>query len=334
MNVEWFKTILDHLSEGIVIMDRKRKIHYINELGARMTKWSVGDTVPHCSYCQIREIAPDEERCLLAQENPLPVFQANMPTYQGIDKSFQMRTTQLRLDGERYIVLSLRSPEWEEEDGSKKVRHLLVRESMMAQEAERKRIAMELHDQIGQSIYSIFLGLQTMKHFVTDARYQRHLQNMEHHLESTLDNVKRLSSELRPAILDNLGLEKALSSIVDVWRETYQVHFETSFHHMDGVQLPHDVDLHVFRIIQEAVRNAVRHGNPNSIKIQCSIQDHNLYFQVSDDGTGFDPNQVVEGSFGLYHMMERVDMMGGELKLYSRIGGPTRVEGVVPLLPS
>lgn len=331
MKLEWFKSIMDHFSEGIVIMDRKRTIHYLNELASSMTHWRVGDTVPHCSYCKIREIAENEERCLLAQENPLPMFQAKMPTYNGGDKSFQMRTTHLRLDGGRYIVLALRNSEGEGEDESNKVRHLLVRETMMAQEAERKRIAMELHDQIGQSIYSIFLGLQSMKHVIQDSRYQQHLDKMEQNLEMTIENVKRLSSELRPAILDNLGLEKALLSTVDIWRDAYQIKFETHFMHMDGLVLPQDVDLHIFRIIQEAVHNAVRHGKPRTVKIQCNVQDHNLYFQVWDDGTGFDPNELAEYSFGLYHMTERMDMIGGELTLFSQNGGPTRVEGVVPL---
>ncbi|MGD8192357.1 histidine kinase [Brevibacillus ginsengisoli] len=331
MKLEWYKSIMDHLSEGIVIMDDKRTIHYLNESASEMTSWRIGETVPHCSYCKIRGITEGVQRCLLSQENPLPIFQSNMPTYNGDIKNFHMRTTHLRLDGADYIVLALRNSEQEEEEGSRKVKNLLVRETMMAQEAERKRIAMELHDQIGQSIYSIFLGLQSMKHVVTDSRYQKHLGKMELNLENTLENVKRLSTELRPAILDHLGLEKAISSMVDIWQDAYPVIFETHVINVDRLKLPKDANLHIFRIIQEAVHNAVRHGKPRTIKIHCSIENDNLFFQVTDDGIGYDPNGLLENSFGMYHMMERIDMIGGKLTLFSQIGGPTRVEGVVPL---
>lgn len=74
MKMEWFKTIIDQLSDGAVVMDRMRVIHYINAMALEMTGWKIGERVPYCSYCQLRKSFGGEERCILAQDNPLPVF--------------------------------------------------------------------------------------------------------------------------------------------------------------------------------------------------------------------------------------------------------------------
>ncbi|MBO8171379.1 MAG: sensor histidine kinase [Bacillaceae bacterium] len=331
MQVESFQEVVDHLSEGVVIMDENRTIHYLNQLADKMTRWQVGEKVPYCSYCQLREVAPGEERCLLVREETLPVFQAHMPTYKGLKESFQMSTSSIVLDGHKYIILILRNPKWSYEEQDQKVRHLLIQETMKAEESERKRIAMELHDHIGQSIYSVFLGLQTFKHSLRDEKYKNHLVNMENQIEQTLEDLKRLSKELHPSTLDHLGLARAINNAVQEWENMYQVTIETDILDIGKNLVPREVALHVYRVIQESVRNAVHHGKADIIRIVLDLKENRLYFQVFDNGIGFDVEEKRNTSLGLYHMLERMEIVGGELRCFSKKGGPTRLEGYVPL---
>lgn len=331
MKLKWFKTMMDHLSEGVVMMDKERTIKYINNLGLEMTGWKVGGRVPYCSYCQLREVKNGEERCLLVQEDPLPVFQAHMPTYKGLKESFQMSTSSIDIEGERMVLLILRNPKWTFEEHDHKVRELLMQETMIAQEAERKRIAMELHDHIGQSVFSVFLGLQGFKQYLYDDRHKQHLYKMEKLLHDTIEDLKILTKDLCPSILDHLGIEKALRSAIKDWMENYEIEIEGDFIDITDDTLSREKSLQLFRVIQESVHNAVRHGKATRVKIFLQNEKRKLYFKVVDNGNGFDIEEARERGVGLYHMIERIEMVGGEIKWFSCMGGPTRVEGYIPI---
>lgn len=331
MKLEWFKEMIDHLSEGVVMMDKERIIKYINNLGKEMTGWKVGGRVPYCSYCQLREVKPREERCLLVQEDPLPVFQAHMPTYKGLKESFQMSTSSIDIDGERMVLLILRNPKWTFEEHDHKVRQLLIQETMIAQEAERKRIAMELHDHIGQSVFSVFLGLQGFKQYLYDDRHKQHLYKMEKLLQDTIEDLKKLTKDLCPSILDHLGIEKALRSAIKDWIENYEIDIEGKFLNIKDESLSREKSLQLFRVIQESVHNAVRHGKATKVEVFLQEEQGKLYFKVVDNGIGFDIEEAREQGVGLYHMIERIEMVGGDIKCFSKPGGPTRVEGFIPI---
>ncbi|MDE5413425.1 sensor histidine kinase [Alkalihalobacterium chitinilyticum] len=331
MKLEWFKQVVDDLSEGVVIINKDRVIHYHNQLAKEMTGWELGDVVPYCSYCKMREVAPGEERCILAHEDPLPSFQAHMPTYKGKkETSFEMSTTKIPLEGMEFMVLILRNPKWTSEKERLKIKKLLIRDTIATQEKERKAIAMELHDDISQGVYSAFLGLQGVKHHITDENYQSHFRKIEGTLEKTLDNIQRLTKQLRPQAIDQFGLKATLKSAVEDWKKFYKVNFTLSYQ-IHEYQLSKEVELQLFRLIQEAVTNAVRHGKAKEIMIKFTESEDQIMFQIIDDGQGFDVGQTKFKGLGLYHMKERMAMINGEVNWDSKIGGPTKVEGYVDM---
>lgn len=330
MDEWWMKTVLDYAPVGIVVMNEQRVIHFMNDRAREMTNWQTGDTFPHCLYCQARELTGDGEQCILALDDPLPVFQTQLPNNEGNYEIFDVRTNKLTFpDGNTYMILALHHPKSTAENEQLKVERLLVRETMRVQEVERKRIARELHDHIGQSVYSIFLGVQGMKNHLSDPKYMNHLRTMETHLEQTMDDIKLLSKELRPQVLDSLGLCKALQVAVNDWQASYGVQFELVCE-IFNKELFKEAELQLFRVMQEAVRNAVRHGHASQITIRLQEDESSLQFEVIDNGRGFDARNTRNTGLGLFHMKERMNMVRGDVKWNSRIGGPTRIHGQIP----
>ena len=326
---KYFHKLVDELTEGIVIMDENRKILYLNKKAVQITGWNVEEYVPYCSYCQLREVSDNEERCILANGHPLPSFQSHMPNYVDTDTEFVMSMNKLELDGRIYKVLLIKNPSLNEQDEKVKMQEILIHETMLAQESERKRLAMELHDNIGQSVYSIYLGLDGIKRHVQDPEYHARLEKMNIEMENTLQCLKRLTKELRPRLFDNLGIDSALRSAVEDWSQLYKVDLSLNVHIPDYVKIPKEIGLNLYRIFQEAVNNAVRHGRATKIMIEIFTLDRELYFQVTDNGSGFDLNSLNGTGLGLKHMKERVKIFNGDIKWISEIGGPTRIEGYI-----
>lgn len=330
MDVEWFKEAFEHMLEGIIMMDSSRRITYMNPLAHQMTGWELAEPVPFCSYCQIRYVKEGEERCVLANPDPLPAFQATLPTYKGLNESFEMSLSPFFIKDQKYWVLVLRNPKWTTEKQQLKIKQLLIHDTMSAQEAERIRIARELHDHIGQTVYSVFLGLQSMKSYIQDEDFTSHLKKMEAGLGKTLEDIKRLSKELHPSTLEHLGLETTLRRFAKDWSLLYGVECTADID-LEGTHLSKEHSLHIFRIIQEAVLNAVRHGDPKLVTIQLKVKENQVQFEIFDNGIGFDVKNKQSKGLGRYHMIERIHMIGGEIQWISEKGKYTIVEGYVPL---
>ncbi|WP_045516373.1 sensor histidine kinase [Neobacillus niacini] len=330
-----FDEIINHLSEGIIIMDKNRIIQYMNEVARALTGWNMGAKVPYCTYCQQREIDKNENRCILTADDPVPFFHSHMAVYSGIEEEFEMSLKKIKVNNDIYFILRLKRPVDNESLEKIKFHELLVQETMLAQEYERRKIARELHDHIGQSVYSIFLGLEGIRHLVTNSNYDSHLANMVNVMERTLSDIKRLTKNLRPEIVYHLGLKEAVLEAVRDWEELYQVEIQVNIEFNKEECFELERELHLFRILQEAVRNAICHGHASKLTIQLKSSFQYVFFVIQDNGKGFDvqTNNPKKG-LGLRHMFERCLMMGGDIRWISKIGGPTKVEGFVSIKKS
>ena len=204
-------------------------------------------------------------------------------------------------------------------------------ETILAQEAERKRIARELHDHIGQSVYSIFLGLEVIKQSIDDDAYQSHISNMVNVMEKTLEKISKLSKSLRSEMLYHVGLKESLREAIRDWMKLYQVDIDLEMDIDNDKDFDREKEMNLFRIIQEAVRNAVRHGNATTLTINLRSKSQHVYFTLEDNGTGFDVGKSYKG-LGLRHIVERSHILSGDITWNSREGGPTKIEGVVSLI--
>ncbi|HAQ06931.1 MAG TPA: hypothetical protein DCR24_05175 [Bacillus bacterium] len=333
MQKKYFADIVDLLPEGIIMMDKNRMIHYLNKKAVSMTGWKIGEKVPYCTYCQEREIEEDENRCILTSDEPIPFFNSHLAVYQGLEE-FEMSLKKLVHSGMEYYVLRIRMPVKNENSERAQFHELLVQETMLAQEAERKRIARELHDHIGQSVYSIFLGLEVIKQNISDEKYQNHVSNMVNVMEKTLDDIKHLTKSLRPDIVYHLGLKKSLREAVMDWMKLYQIDIILEIDIEQEDLFDQEKELHLFRVIQESVGNAIRHGKATYISIHLKTYYQYIFFHLYDNGNGFNAGHCKSKGLGLKHMFERCKMLDGDIRWMSKEGGPTRVEGFVSLLRS
>ena len=200
----------------------------------------------------------------------------------------------------------------------------LLEQLINAQEEERKRIARELHDGVGQSLTSLTVGLKVAGQIQEPVLLQQKYAEMHQVAVETLDQVRLLSRELRPSVLDDLGLAAALERYVVEFTQLYpELHVDL---HCDlGERLSPTTETTLYRIIQEAMTNAARHGDANTVSVLVSRRDGKVQAIIEDDGHGFDPvaAQRAGESVGIHAMMERAELVGGSLAIESGEEGTT-----------
>jgi len=199
----------------------------------------------------------------------------------------------------------------------------LLEKLITAQEEERKRISRELHDTIGQSLSSLMVGITVLGRMTEEeaAAKARELQLLA---GETLTQVRELSRELRPSALDDLGLVPALER----YAEDFTIRYPGISAHVHGElanRLDQPVETALYRIVQEAMTNAARHGSANNISIVLVQRPGSVRVIVEDDGSGFEPETVRRNqtSVGLHAMQERAELLGGEFVIESSGRGST-----------
>ncbi len=206
-----------------------------------------------------------------------------------------------------------------------------LRRAVQAQEAERKRLARELHDETGQALTSILLGLAAVESSKTAEEAHAAAADLRGLVVETLQSVRRLAVELRPSALDDFGLEPALRRLGETVREggTLDVQVETR---LGAVRLPADVETALYRIVQEALTNAVKHAGANHVSVVVTRKATGVQVMIEDDGSGFDPAARSTGGLGLLGMRERVELLDGTLAIDTSPGAGTTLIVELPLV--
>ncbi|MGI4788924.1 MAG: PAS domain-containing protein [Janthinobacterium lividum] len=213
---------------------------------------------------------------------------------------------------------------------AKKLRVLAGR-LVEVQEAERRVIARELHDQIGQMLFGLSLTLATGKRLTGEPLIQNQAQ-AEELVQDAISRVQQLSLELRPAMLDDLGLLPAL-----IWhfqRFTKQTNVQVDFRHAHVTQrFPPEIETASYRIIQEALTNVARYAGVSKARVRLWARHNQLHVQIEDDGIGFVPEQALTNytSSGLPGMQERTSILGGRFRVESVLGAGTCTLAEFPL---
>ena len=219
------------------------------------------------------------------------------------------------------------------EDSRVQLLHRLVG----AQEEERGRIARELHDKMGQYLTALMLGLHSLTeicqpHPPSHTRILRLLQVTD----ELMREVHHFAWELRPAVLDDLGLQAALGNYLTQWSERTEIVVDFHSCNLDKQLLSTDIETTVYRIVQEALTNILKHAQANNVSVVVECQQNNLQVMVEDDGKGFDTEYLsykatTEGRLGVVGMQERADMVKGTLDIESTPGAGTTVFVRIPL---
>lgn len=203
-----------------------------------------------------------------------------------------------------------------------------------AQEEERKRLSREIHDGPAQMMANVLMRSnlidRTFREKGADAALKE-IHDLKINVRNALSEVRRIIYDLRPMALDDLGIDPTLKKYLSTIME-YNPGVEIQFlSYNNERRIPSDYEVAVFRLVQESVNNALKHGKPNLIIVKLEWLCDEINVVVKDNGVGFDTESVREGSFGIIGMKERIDLLKGSLKISSSIGKGTTILMKIPL---
>ncbi len=208
---------------------------------------------------------------------------------------------------------------------------------LTAQETERRRIAREIHDEMGGALAVLKLRTSQVERSLPEDRagLKEELRRNMSHIDEIIENARRLSRDLSPSILEDIGLTPALRWLVDNFVKDYQIQMAFDIVSIDHL-FPKDSQIMIYRVFQEALTNIGKHAQAASVSAQVQLAADSVSFIIEDDGRGFDLKSArlkedPEKGLGLATMDERARMLGGSLEIKSAAGKGTRVTLVIPL---
>jgi PAS domain S-box-containing protein len=214
---------------------------------------------------------------------------------------------------------------------------LLTAQIFTAQETERRRLSLELHDELGQSLTALKLQLRSIANKLRkdQTRLKQECTQMLAYINEVVEDVRRLSHDLSPSLLDNVGLGAALHHLLENYRKFYRI--TENLHEIAGTEelLPDSSKIHLYRIFQEVLTNIERHSQATEVKVEVVRTENRLSFSIADNGRGlpaeFKDRPGGTGGLGLPSINERILMLGGTLKIFSQEDAGTQIEFTVPL---
>lgn len=220
---------------------------------------------------------------------------------------------------------------------AEQLRERFLETVLEVQETERQHLARELHDETGQSLTALLVGLLALEGSLTEESHKEHTRMLRQQLREVVADIGRLSRGLHPAVLDEMGLVSAVARLASDMREVHKVKVNYRYAGLeDGERLPSTVELTIYRIVQEALNNIAKHANARHVDVELRKSHGKLMFSVEDDGDGFDPEalpppDVSAGGLGLFSMRERIALLGGEVTIESSPAHGTTILAQVPL---
>jgi signal transduction histidine kinase len=198
-----------------------------------------------------------------------------------------------------------------------------VQRAIEAQDAERARLARELHDEAGQALTAIAVHLRALEEDVPEGPLRDRVVELRGQVGSATTALRELATRLRPSALQEGGLGSAIEEQAERVRAGAGMQVDVDLRGLDA-DLPEDVQIALFRVVQEALTNVVRHSEATSVSIVATAQGSRVRLVVDDDGRGFDTSAPTE-RLGLAGIRERVELLGGGLRVESSPGGGTAV---------
>ena len=215
-------------------------------------------------------------------------------------------------------------------DLSRRVARDALRRVVAGQEVERRRLARELHDETGQALTSILLGLRAVEEAGDGDGIRKSVSAVRELVVATLQDVRTLAVQLRPKALDDFGLVPALERLVQTFSESTGISVDLEAG-LGEHRVPAEVETTLYRIIQEALTNVVKHAEAKCVSVLLVRRGGSMTAVVEDDGIGFDPTSIRENGLGLLGMRERVELHDGHLKIEASPGAGTTLVVEMPL---
>lgn len=218
-------------------------------------------------------------------------------------------------------------------DAEERIKALLAR-VVTVQEQERARFARNLHDHLGQQMTSLRIAISTLKHSRGGGDADGHFERIERMLTQLDRDLDFLAWELRPAALDDMGLEDAMRAFLDRWSSLHAVHVEFHASASPRTRLPSEIESHLYRIFQEALHNVSKHARAARVSVTLQRQANEVTLLVEDDGTGVDTTALKSAKgrgMGLAGIEERAALLGGTVEFESAVNKGAALFVCIPL---
>ena len=328
------RAIMQAALDGIITIDHEGRMIELNAAAEKIFAHSRSKLIGE----NVMEVVPNSFRpwfqtglanCFIGERGPTLGSRIEMPALRADGSRFsaEFTITRIRLAGPPMFTLYIRDIT-QHKRAEAELRSLPQR-IIKAQEAERSRIAQELHDGINQLIASVKMRLRKVEGSLPDLKpaAREILQRCDRLLVKVLEENRRIAHNLRPTDLDNLGLAAAVTSFCAEVQTRTNLKFQCRIT-SSKKRLPAGIELHLFRIMQEAINNIEKHAQAKTVKLQMRFQGEFVVLKIQDDGVGFDsqaikPAKKMRHGLGLTNMRERALSLGGTYEIKSDAKGTT-----------
>ncbi|MFF5995596.1 histidine kinase [Lysinibacillus sp. KU-BSD001] len=330
---EYLKQIYEHMQDGIIIMKESREIIMLNPAAKKLTGWQIGEDVPYCSFCMTRNNRVEKPSCYLIANNEVPAFLSQMPTYHGKEIDVEMSTAVIYPNsetGETEYLLVLRDHAVRQQAHEAALNKKRIGELIEAKESEHKRLAQELHDGVGQSLFSMSVALDAIESYVHEnEKLTNYIGEVRQELQKVMGDVNAYAHQLRPHSLDQLGLKATLEILIEkIQKNVPELFIELTTQGLDRCDPA--VEINLYRIAQEALHNITKYAKASVVKIHILKNNKQIFMKIEDDGIGFDRKQLRSEGLGLKHIEERVNQLNGTCVIQSAMNEGTSIDIVIP----
>lgn len=346
LDAEFAQSLVDivaaELNKNVNILDAKgriiasfskERIGQIHESGARMLNAGV-----------IKEfyVSKEEERCLngIREGFNVPImFESRCIGIIGVTGNQKTAEPYARLAA-RFVEANVQSNAQQERlvralQEKEELRSIFLNKIITIQEEERKRISRELHDETSQSLTSIIVGLRMLAEQIQSSEDKEKILEIRDLAVTTLEAVHHIAIELRPVLLDDLGLVAAAKKYIENYVKQYKIPVYIDFSNLSRERFSPEIEITLYRILQEALTNIVKHAQATEVWVSLNKTQDKLMLVVHDNGVGFDTKMVKNRHrrtcLGIYGMGERVALVEGNFNITSAVGQGTQLFVEIPL---
>lgn len=330
---ETLKLLLDAMEDRVYVVTDDYHIIYANR---KMRESSLGDMEADPCYQVCRGLDEECGDCSMDE-----VFTSSEPMYKEFfnevtQKWYSVVELPIRMPGEeRLTKLAVARDVTARRESEKRIRGLSHR-LMTVQEEERKRLSRELHDDLGQRLNAVKMGIETLGDDLSgeSADAMERVSGLSEMLQDSIQSVRQLSAGLRPPVLERYGLVRTIREHCEKLADAHGLEIDFQAPGMKEVKLDNKTEIKLFRVVQEAVHNVVKHADADQLKIRLIASYPTVRLRIEDNGKGFDVDQHYATSdgmrLGLLGMSERVDLLGGSFDVHSQLGQGTRITVELP----
>ncbi|MFF2532849.1 ATP-binding protein [Brevibacillus sp. NPDC058079] len=317
------QSIFANASDAILVIDHEGRIVKANAALEQMTGWTEEELIRDkhiCELCLGMATCMEETSCTdcFFKRVQMPSFEMRLRTKSGVDYPVAASSARLADESQGKLVMIMRDMSAQQRVEKERYQYKLTNFAIQAQEEERKRIARELHDGVGQALYSILVGLNVVRQRELSELVMQHVTELVNMTSKAMEEVKRMALELRPSALDDLGLLPALRSLMKRVEKTFHIQVEL---HVQGEKRRYSAAMEtaLYRIVQEAMTNTAKYAKASHLGIMFENREKEIVVTIVDDGVGFEVEKTLNigKGLGVFGMKERAQLLGGTVDIRS-----------------